>query len=147
MISKAQALKIARTVAGFCVAAGLIYFLYNKNSPPAVSTLIILAVVFFFILRRRSGALDKNPYLPEIQRLGSRTPVRDLVKALICFVAMMVVTIGGAIGVKNKVIPDNYLTAGVVVVVIVGGGLAVGFFVLRALIRLMFGGRRETSHK
>lgn len=140
---KAQALKIIRTVAGLCVAAGLIYFLYSKNSPPAVSWLIILAVAFFFILRRRSGALDKNRYLSEIQKLGSRSPLRDLARALFCFVAMMAFTIGGAIGVKHEVIPDNYVTAGGLVVVIVAGSLTVGFFLLRALIPLMFGGRRD----
>jgi hypothetical protein len=143
MISKAQVIKIARTVAGLCVAAGLIYFLYSKNSPPAVSTLIILAVVVFFVLRRRSGALDNNPYIPEIANLGSRTPLRELARALVSFVAMMAVTIGGAIGVKHKVIPDNYFTAGIIGVVIVGGALAVGFFLFRAFVPLMFGGRRN----
>lgn len=143
MITRAQASKLARTVAGLCVAAGLIYFLYSKNSPPAVSGLIMLAVVFFFIVRRRAGALDNNPYIPEIAKLGSRTPLRELARALVCFVAVMAVTIGGAIGVKHKVIPDNYFTAGIMVVMIVGGALAVGVFLFRAFIPLMFGARRS----
>jgi hypothetical protein len=31
MMSKAQAMKIARTIAGLCIAAGLIYFLYSDK--------------------------------------------------------------------------------------------------------------------
>jgi hypothetical protein len=58
MTSKTQALKIVRTVVG--VGAGLIYFLYSKNSPPMVGWLITLAVVFFAILSRRSGVYAKN---------------------------------------------------------------------------------------
>lgn len=142
MIPKAQALKIARTVAGLCLTAALIYGLYSKNSPPVVGTLITVAAVFFFILLRRSGALDKNQNIQDIAKLGSRTPLRDLAKAFGCFVAMMALCIGTAIGIKHQVIPDNNIVATLLAVVILGGAAAVGFYLFRALVPGVFGARR-----
>jgi hypothetical protein len=143
MMPKARVLLIARTIAGLCIAAGLIYGLYSKNSPPGVSALIVLAAVLFFVLRRRSGAFDKNPHIQEIAKLGSQAPLRDLAKSLGCFVAMMALVIGIALGVKHQVIPDNNLVATGMAVVILGGALAVGFFLFRALIPAMFGRSRR----
>jgi hypothetical protein len=142
MIPKSRALKIARTVAGLCLAAALIYGLYSKNSPPVVGTLITLAAVFFFIILRRSGALGKNQHIQDVAKLGSRTPLRDLAKALGCFVAMMALSIGIAIGIRRQVIPDNNIVATLLTVVILGGAATVGFSLFRALIPGMFGSRR-----
>jgi len=112
MISKPQALKIARVVAGLCVSAGLIYFVYSKNSPFVVTVVIGLAVVSFSIFSKRPATLLRNPYITAIASVGSRKPLRDLARAVVCFAAMMAFTIGMAIGVKHKVIPDNNLIAG-----------------------------------
>jgi len=134
MISKTKVLEIARLVAGLCVSAGLIYFVYSKNSPAAVVALIILTVFLFSVLSRGSPALYNKRYFAEIAKLGSQTPLRDLAKALVCFVALMAFTIGLAIGVKHKLIPDNYVVAGCWVAVVVVAGLAVVFLAIRALI-------------
>ena len=134
MMSKTKVLEIARLAAGLCVSAGLIYFIYSKNSPAAVVALIILTVFLFSVLSRGPSALYNNRYFAEIAKSGSRTPLRDLAKALVCFVALMAFTIGLAIGVKHKLIPDNYVIAGCWVAVVVVVGLAAVFFAGRALI-------------
>jgi hypothetical protein len=139
MTSKAQALKIARTAVGICVAAGLIYFLYSKNSPPAVSGLITLAVVFFLILRSRSGAFDKNPYLRRLALGSSRKPFRDLGIATVCFTAMMAIVIAMSVGVRNKVLPDNYVTAGFLLAVVIGGMIPVLFLLAGVINRVLNG--------
>jgi hypothetical protein len=134
MISKTKVLEIARLAAGLCVSAGLIYFIYSKNSPAAVVALIILTVFLFSVLSRRPPALYNNRYFAEIAKSESRTPLRDLAKALVCFVALMAFTIGLAIGAKHKLIPDNFVIAGCWVAVVVVVGLAAVFFAGRALI-------------
>jgi hypothetical protein len=139
MIMKTRALTIARTVVGVCVVAGLIYFLYGKNSPPAVGWLITLVVVVFVILSRRSGVYDKNPYFRRLAVGSSRKPLRDLGMAIICFVAMMAVTIAISIGVRDKVLPDNYVTVGFLLVVIVGGIIGVLFFISGVIVRVLHG--------
>jgi len=136
MVTKPQALKIARTVVGICVAAGLIYFLYSKKSPPAVSWLISLAVVFFV---RRAGVYEKNPYLRRLAMVSSRKPLRDFGLAVACFVATMVVTIGISIAVRDKVLPDNYVTAGLLIVAIVVGMLGILFFISGVIGRAFYG--------
>jgi hypothetical protein len=139
MMSKPQALKIARTVVGLCVAAGLIYFLYSKKSPPATSWLIILAVVFFMTLSRRSGVYEKNPYFRRLAMVSSRKPLRDLSLAVVCFVVTMAVTIAISIAVRDKVLPDNYVTVGFLLVVIVGGTIGVLFFISGVIGRVLYG--------
>jgi hypothetical protein len=143
MISKPQALKIARVVAGLCVSAGLIYFVYRKNSPFVVTVVIGLAVVSFSIFSKRPAALLKSPYITAIANVGSRKPLRDLARAVVCFAAMMAFTIGMAIGVKHKVIPDNNLIAGTWFVLMIGGAVAAVVFLFRALIPIMYGPRRD----
>jgi hypothetical protein len=139
VIKRAQALKISRLVIGLCVGAALIYFLYSKSSPPGVSTLITLAAVLFFILRRRSGAFDKNPYFRRLALVSSRKPIRDFGMALICFVAMMAATIAIAVGVKHNVLPDNYVTAGIIIAVIVAGIVGILFFISGVIGRVFYG--------
>src|SRR5580698_4299091 len=121
MVPKPRMLLIARTMVGVGIAGVLIYGLYSKSSPPGVSALIVLASIVFFILRRRSGAFDRNPHFQEIVKLGSPTPARDLMKALGCFVVMMGLAVSMGVGVKHRVIPDSYIVAGSLVVVILGG--------------------------
>jgi hypothetical protein len=139
MMPKSRLFRVARIVAGYCVAGGLIYFLYSEKSPPALSWIIMLVIGFFVLLSRRSGVFDKNPYFPAMRKWGSRTPLRDLAKALSCFVAMMAITFAEAVAIKHGVIPDNYFTLAPIVVVIVVGGLAFLFFLTRASIALAFG--------
>jgi hypothetical protein len=139
MASKNQASKIARTVVGVCVSAGLIYFLYSKNSPPFVGWLITLALVFFVTLSRRSGVYAKNPYFRRLAVGSSRTPVRDFCNALLCFVAMMAIVIAMSIGVRNQVLPDNYVTAGFLLAVVIGGILGILFFISGVVVRILHG--------
>ena len=139
MISKLRALKIARLVAGLCVSAGLIYFIYSKNSPPVVSGLIILAVVSFSILSRRSGVYGKNPYFRRLALVSSRKPLRDLGLAVLCFVLMMAIVIAMSIGVRVKVLPDNYVTGGFLIAVTVAGTIGILFFMSGVIGRLLYG--------
>jgi hypothetical protein len=139
MISKLQAIKIARTVVGVCLAAGLIYFLYSKNSPRAVSWLITLAAIGFFILSRRSGVYDNSPYIRRLSLVSSRKPLRDLGMAIVCFVATMTVTIAITIAVRDQILPDNYVTVGFLAVVIAAGVLGVLFFMSGVIGRIFYG--------
>jgi signal transduction histidine kinase len=134
VISKPKVLEITRLVAGLCVSAGLIYFVYSKNSPAAVVALIILTVFLFSVFSRGSPALYNNRYFAEIEKSGSQTPLRDLAKASVCFVALMAFTIGVAIADMHKLIPDNYVITGCWVGVVAVSGLAAVFFAVRALI-------------
>jgi FtsH-binding integral membrane protein len=139
MKPKPQAMKIARTIAGFCIAAGLIYFLYSDKSPPVVTWLIILAVVFFFALKRRSGVYDKSPYFRRLAMVSSRKPLRDLGLALACFLATLAVTLAIVAGVKNNVLPDNKVTAGFLVVLIFAGIAGVLLFMSGVIGRAIYG--------
>ena len=134
-----QPLKIARTVVGVCVSAGLIYFLYSKKSPPIVGWLITLAVVFFGILSRRSGVYAKSPHFRRLALGSSRTPVRDFCIAFLCFVAMMAIVIALSIGVRNKVLPDNYVTAGFLLAVVIGGMIGILYFLSGVIVRILHG--------
>src|SRR6266404_3253842 len=139
MISKLQAMKLARTVVGLCLPAGLIYFLYSKNSPRAVGWLITLAALGFFILSRRSGVYDNSPYFRRLSLVSSRKPLRDLGMAIVCFVATMAVTIAITIAVRDRVLPDNYVTVGFLVLMIGAGVLGVLFFISRVIGRIFYG--------
>jgi hypothetical protein len=139
MISKPQTMKIARTVVGLCLAAGLIYFLYSKNSPRAVGWLITLAAMGFFILSRRSGVYDNSPYFRRLSLVSSRKPLRDLGMAIVCFVATMAVTIAISVAVRDQVLPDNYVTVGFLVLMIGAGVLGVLFFISRVIGRIFYG--------
>lgn len=139
MISKLQAWKIARTVAGLCVAAGLIYFLYSDKSPPVVTWLIILAVVFFIALKRRSGVDDKNPYLRRLAMVSSRKPLRDFALAVACLVATLAVALGIVAGIDHNVLPDNKVTWGILIVAIFAGIAAVMFFMSGIIGRVIYG--------
>lgn len=109
---KPQAFKIAKVVAGFCIAAGLLYFLYSKKSPPIVSGLIIVAVVFFLRLKRKAGVFDQSPIFRRMAMGSSSRPLRDFGLALACFLATMAVTLGIVAGVDHNVLPDNKVTWG-----------------------------------
>jgi heme/copper-type cytochrome/quinol oxidase subunit 4 len=139
MISKARLLKIARTALGLAVAVELIYFLYSKNSPPGASAFITLAAVLLLILRRRSGAFDTDPYWRRLSMVSSRKPLRDLGMSIVCFVATMAVTIAIGIGVRNRALPDNYVTVGFLIVVIVAGILGMLFFLCGVIGRIVYG--------
>jgi hypothetical protein len=139
MKPKPQAMKIARTIAGFCIAAGLIYFLYSDKSPPVVTWLIILAVVFFFALKRRSGVYDKSPTFRRLAMVSSRKPLRDFALALACFVATLAVTLTIVAGVKNDVLPDNKVTVGILMVLIFAGIAGVLFFMSGVIGRAIYG--------
>jgi len=139
MISKAQVWKIARTIAGLCVAAGLIYFLFSDKFPPVVSWLIILAVVFFIALKRRSGVYDKSPTFRRLAMVSSSRPLRDFALAVVCFVATLAVTLAIVAGVKNNVLPDNKVTGGILLVVIFAGIAGVMFFMSGVIGRAIYG--------
>jgi hypothetical protein len=111
MMSKAQAMKNARTIAGLCIAAGLIYFLYSDKSPPVVTWLIMVAVVFFIALKRRSGVYDKSPYFRRLAMASSRKPLRDFALAVACFVATLAVTLAIVTGVDSVIFLIEGLTA------------------------------------
>ena len=142
MISKQQALKIARVVAGLCVSAGLIYFVYSKNSPLLVTVVIGLTIVSFSIFSKRPPTLLRNPYITTMANAGSRKPLRDLAMAIVRFGGLMAVSIGMAIGVKHKVIPDNYLTTGIWIALMIAGTVATVVFLFRVLIRIRYGAGR-----
>jgi hypothetical protein len=139
MIPKTQALKIARLLVALALSAGLLYFLYSKNSPRPVSWLITLAILFFMTLMRRSGVFDKSPGFRRLALASSRKPLRDFFMAVVCFAVTMVIVIAISIGVREKVLPDNYVTGGFLLVVIVGGLLGVLFFISGVIGRLMYG--------
>lgn len=139
MESRPPTVKIARTIAGLCIAAGLIYFLYSERSPPVVKGLIVLAVVFFVGVRRRTGVYDKNPAFRRLAMASSRTPLRDLSLAAACFVATIAVTLAIVAAVKNNVLPDNKVTVGILVVVIFAGVGGVAFFVGGVISRVLHG--------
>lgn len=139
MISKLQAVKLARTVVGLCLAAGLIYFLYSKDSPRAVGWLITLAAMGFFILSRRAGVYDDSPYFRRLSLVSSGKPLRDLGMAIVCFVTTMAITIVITIAVRDQVLPDNNVTVGFLVVALAVGGLGVLFFVSRVIGRIFHG--------
>jgi Na+/melibiose symporter-like transporter len=139
MISKPQALKIARTVVGLCLAGALIYGLYSKSLPRGVSSLIMLAVISFFILSRRSGVYAKNPYILKLAAGSSRRPFRDFGLSVACFLAAMAVTSGIAVAVKHNVLPDNYVTAGLLVAVIACGIVGMIFFISGVIVRMIYG--------
>jgi hypothetical protein len=139
MITRTQAFKITRLFLGLCVSAALIYFLYSKNSAPGVRTLIVVTVVLFLILRRRSGAFDKDPYFRRLALVGSRKPIRDIAMALFCVIAMLAVTVAMGTAIKHHVLPDNYVTAGVLIAVIISGVLGTMFFISGVIGRIFFG--------
>ena len=139
MTSKPQAWKIARTVAGLCVAAVLIYLLDSAKSPPIVGGLIVLAVVFFMTPNRSAGGYDKSPYFRRLAMASSRRPMRDLALAVGCFVAMMVVTIAIAVAVRKEVIPDNNVTVGFLIAVFIGGIIGILFFISGVISRVLNG--------
>jgi hypothetical protein len=139
MLYKPQAMKIARTVSGVCVLAGLLYFLYSERSPPIVKGLIVLAVVFFVAMKRRTGVYDKNPVFRRLAMGSSRAPLRDLSLAAACFVATIAATLAIVAAVKNNVLPDNNVTVGILIVVIFAGVGGVAFFVGGVISRIMHG--------
>ena len=143
MISKRQALQIARLAAGLCVSAGLIYFIYRKDSPAIVTVLVMLTIFLFSVLNARSSRFANSPFLAAISQCGSRTPLRDLAKAAICLLTILAFSVGMAVGAKRGVIPDNNLVAGIWLVVCVVGTIATVIFLFRALILLVYGARRQ----
>jgi hypothetical protein len=140
-MTREQALKSVRLVLGLSLSAALIYFLYSKDSPPIVGTLITLAAVLFFILRRRSGAFDGSPYFRRLALVSSRKPLRDFFMALACAAATLASTVGIAVGVKRHVLPDNYVTVGFLLVVIIVGIVGMLFFMSGVIGRIFYGPR------
>jgi hypothetical protein len=65
--------------------------------------------------------------------------LRDLSLAVVCFVATMAVTIAISIAVRDKILPDNYVTVGFLLVVIVGGIIGVLFFISGVIGRVLYG--------
>ena len=139
MMSNPQGLKIGRAVVGIAIAAGLIYFLYSKDSPRVVGWLITVAAIIFFILSRRAGVYSDSPDFRRRAIGSSRKPLRDLGMAILCFVVTMAVTIAITIGVRNKVLPDNYVTVGFLAVVIFGGMGGVIYFISGVIGRVFYG--------
>lgn len=139
MITREQALKSVRLVLGLSLSAGLIYFLYSKSSPPIAGTLLTLAAVLFFILRRRAGAFDGSPYFRRLALVSSRKPIRDFLMSLVCFAATMAVTIAIAVAVKHDVLPDNYVTGGIFVALVIAGIVGMLFFMSGVIGRIFYG--------
>jgi hypothetical protein len=139
MISNPHILKIGRTVVGICIGAGLIYFLYSKNTPHAVGLLITIAAMVFAILSRRAGVYDNSPVFRRLAMVSSRKPYRDSGIAVLCFVATMAATIAVSIGIRDKVLPDNYVTVGFLAVVIIGGIGGMLYFVSGVIGRVFYG--------
>jgi ABC-type nitrate/sulfonate/bicarbonate transport system permease component len=44
-----------------------------------------------------------------------------------------------SIGVRNKVLPDNYVTAGFLLAVVIGGILGILFFISGVIVRILHG--------
>jgi hypothetical protein len=129
-------------VVGAIVGVALIYYLYRGGSGGLAGTIITICVAFFARSLFRSGAIPSNTAIPEDSQLRARSIARDLVVAVGCWVVAMLLVIAGTILVKNQVIPDNNLTAALIVgppvVLIIAGA----FFVFRILNGFMFGRRR-----
>jgi hypothetical protein len=139
MTSKTQVLNVARLIVGLCIGAGLFYFLYSNKSPPVVGLLITAAVFFFVIISRRSGVYDNSPVFRKMALGSSEKPFRDFGLAVLAFVAMLAVTIAIAAGVKNKVFPDNWVSWGFLIAVIIVGMLAIIYFMFGVITRAFFG--------
>jgi hypothetical protein len=112
MQPRPQVWNIVRVIAGLCVAAGLIYFLYSDKSPPIVSVLIVIAVVFFLRVKRKSGVFAQSPTFRRLAMVSSSKPLRDFGLAVACLVATLVVTLGIVAGVDHNVLPDNKADVG-----------------------------------
>lgn len=128
MQTKPQVWKIARTVAGLCVGAGLIYFLFSEKSPPIVIGLILLAVWVFVRQQRKAGLYDQSPTFRRLALVGSRKPLRDFGLAVACLVGTLAVTLGIVAGVDHKVLSDNKVTWGILIVAIFAGIAGVMWF-------------------
>jgi hypothetical protein len=59
--------------------------------------------------------------------------------AIICFIATMVVTIAITIAVRDKELPDNYVTVGFLAVAIFGGIAGFLYFIARVIDRVFYG--------
>lgn len=141
MTPKPQVWKIARIVAGVAVAAGLIYFLFSEKSPPIVTGLILVAVWVFVRQQRKAGLYDQSPTLRRLALASSRKPLRDFGLAVACFLATMAVTLGIVAGVDHKVLPDNKVTYGVLIIAIFAGIAGALFFMSGVIARVIYGPR------
>jgi hypothetical protein len=139
MMSNPHALKIGRAVVGICIAAGLIYCLYSKDSPRVVGWLVTVAAVLFFILSRRAGVYSDSPDFRRLSMGSSRKPLRDLGLGVVCFVVTMAIVVAISIGVRSKVLPDNYVTAGILLAVVICGLIAILFFLSGVISRILSG--------
>lgn len=102
-------------VVGAIVAVALIYYLYREGSGGLAGTLITICLAIFIRSLIRSGAIPSNTSIPENSPLKARSIARDVAVVVSCWTVAMVLIIGGTIMVKNQVIPDNNLTATLVV--------------------------------
>lgn len=133
---------IWQRVVGAIVGVALIYYLYRGGSGGLAGTVITICVAFFARSLFRSGAIPSNTAIPDNSPLRSRSMVRDGAIAVGCWTVAMLLIIAGTILVKRQVMPDNNLTAALIVgppLVLIFAG---GFFVFRTLNGFMFGRRR-----
>jgi len=129
-------------VVGAIAGVGLIYYLYQGGSGGIAGTIIIICVAFFGRNMFRSGAIASDIAIPDESPLRARSFARDGAVAAGCWVVAILLVIAGAILVKKHAIPDNNLTAGIIVgpsllLILVGG-----FFIFRILNGFIFGRRR-----
>jgi Na+/melibiose symporter-like transporter len=139
MTPKPQGWKIAQIAAGLAVAAGLIYFLFSRKSPPIVSWLIIVAVWVFVRQQRKAGLYDERPTFRRLAMASSNRPWRDFGLAVACFLATMAVTLGIVAGVDHEVLPDNKVTYGILILAIIAGIAGVLFFMSGMIARVIYG--------
>lgn len=104
---KLQMVKIARIAVGVCIAAGLLYFLYANNVPPIIRTLIEIGAVVLVISMGKAGVFDKDPTFRQAAKFSGKSPIRDILWALACFVVAMVLAGAMGYGVRIRVIPDK----------------------------------------
>jgi hypothetical protein len=129
-------------VVGAVVGLGLIYYLYRGGSGSLAGTVITICVAFFARSLFRSGAIPSNTLIPENSSIRPRSIARDGAIAVGCWVVAMLWVIPGAMLVKRQAIPDNYLTASLIVgpaLVLICAG---GFFIFRTFTGIMFGRRQ-----
>jgi hypothetical protein len=141
-IKQQLVIPVWQRVVGAVVGVGLIYYLNRGGYGGLAGTIITICLVFFIRSLIRSGAIPSNTAISENLLVRPRSIARDGAVAVGCWIVAFVLIIVGAILVKNQVIPDDNLTAALIVgppvVLIVAGG----FFVFRTLKGFIFGRRR-----
>jgi hypothetical protein len=95
--------------------------------------------VFFVVLQRKSGVYHKNPIFRRLAMASTDEPLRDLGLAVACFAVTLIITFAIVMGLKHGVLPDNYVTAGILIVVTIAGIASVMWFMFGVIMRVFYG--------